>query len=108
MQRLIAYCIRDVEAEREADGRLPRLSDAEQAVWVLSNKINDRGFHIDRVFAEAARKIAKAATPEIDDTITTITAGAVDDIHQVEKLKRWLRRKAVRRPSLTQDSREAA
>ena len=63
MQRLGSYCMVDVEVEREADGRLPQLSDAEQAVWVLSNAINARGFHVDRPFAEAARKIAKAAAP---------------------------------------------
>jgi hypothetical protein len=28
-------------------------------VWVLSNAVNARGFHVDRVFAEAARKITK-------------------------------------------------
>jgi DNA polymerase len=91
MQRLAEYVVKDVEAEREADGRLPRLSDAEQAVWVLSNKINDRGFHIDRAFAEAARKIAKAAGPEINDGIKAITAGAVTTINQIDKLKDWLR-----------------
>ena len=63
MQRLGSYCMVDVEVEREADSRLPQLLDAEQAVWVLSNAVNARGFHVDRVFAEAARKIAKAAAP---------------------------------------------
>ena len=70
-------------ARRMVDCR--QLSDAEQAVWVLSNAINARGFHVDRVFAEAARKITKAAGPEINDKITAITAGAVTTIHQVDK-----------------------
>ena len=90
LQRLGAYCMRDVVAEREADSRLPPLSDAEQAVWVLSNAVNGRGFHVDRPFAEAARKIAKAAAPEINDKIAAITGGAVTSIHQVARLRKWL------------------
>jgi len=47
--------VEDVKVEREADERLPPLSDAELATWQLSNTINNRGFCVDRVFAEAAR-----------------------------------------------------
>ena len=38
-------------------------------------------------FAEAARKITKAAGPEINDEMTAITAGAVTSINQIHKLK---------------------
>ena len=65
MQRLGAYNVQDVEVEREAYNRLSSLPDAEQKVWELSNLINARGFHVDRKFAQAARKIAAAAASEI-------------------------------------------
>jgi DNA polymerase bacteriophage-type len=90
LDRLYSYCKQDVEVERELYGRLPSLSPAEQAIWQLSYQINARGFHIDRVFAEAARKIAEAAAPEIDAEITEITAGDVTSINQVAKLLAWL------------------
>ncbi len=83
--------LQDVEVEREADDRLARLSDAEQKVWVLSNMINERGFHVDRKFAEAARKIAQAAAPEIDAELAELTEGAVTAIDQIEKMKEWLK-----------------
>ena len=79
MQRLGAYNVQDVEVEREADNRLPSLPDAEQKVWELSNLINARGFHVDRKFAQAARKIAEAAAAEINAEITDITDGAVTE-----------------------------
>ena len=57
---------------------------------MLSSKINDRGFHVDRGFAEAARKIAQAAAPEIDAELAEITGGAVTGINQIAKLQMWL------------------
>jgi DNA polymerase bacteriophage-type len=91
LDRLYAYCKQDVEIERELYGRLPPLSPAEQAIWELSTKVNARGFYVDRSFAEAARKIAQAAAPEIDAEITEITKGAVTTISQVARLLSWLR-----------------
>ena len=91
LDRLCGYCRQDVEVEREIYGRLPALSLAEQAIWVMSFGINTRGFCVDRSFAEAARKIAQAAAPEIDAELTEITGGAVTSINQVAKLLAWLR-----------------
>ena len=91
LQRLYKYCQQDVEVERELHDRLPPLSVAEQALWVVSGQINERGFHVDRQFAEAARRIAKTAAPEIDAELAELTAGAVTRINQVTRLLQWLR-----------------
>jgi DNA polymerase bacteriophage-type len=90
LDRLYSYCAEDVRVERELYNRLPPLSPTEQQLWQLSHQINVRGFHIDRAFAEAARKIAEAAAPEIDAEIAEITAGDVTTINQVAKLTAWL------------------
>ena len=90
LDRLYDYCQQDVEVERELYGRLPPLSSAEQALWLLSCKINERGFHVDRTFAEAARKIAQAAAPEIDAELAELTGGAVTGINQIARLLQWL------------------
>jgi DNA polymerase len=89
-QRLYEYCCQDLEVERELHNRLPSLSATEQAIWELSNKINDRGFYVDRAFAEAARRIAEQAVPEIDQEIAEITGGGVTSINQVARLTTWL------------------
>ena len=70
--------------------RLPPLSPGEQALWVLSSRINTRGFCVDRKFAEAARRIAQAAAPEIDQELAEITGGAVTGINQIARLQAWL------------------
>jgi DNA polymerase bacteriophage-type len=93
LDRLYSYCMQDVEVERELCGRAPHLSPAEHSLWVLSSQINARGFYVDRVFAEAARKIAKAAVPEIDVELAEITAGVVTGINQIAKLLKWLQQR---------------
>jgi DNA polymerase bacteriophage-type len=113
LDRLYSYCAQDVEVERELYYRLPQLSATEQQLWQLSSQINARGFHIDRGFAEAARKIAQAAAPEIDQEIAQLTDEAVTTINQVAKLLSWLRehgctlqgldRKAIERQLLKDD-----
>jgi DNA polymerase len=90
LDRLYSYCAQDVAVERELFNRLPQLSPTEQAIWQVSHQINVRGFHIDRAFAEAARKIAEAAAPEIDQEVTQLTAGDIVTINQVAKLTAWL------------------
>src|SRR6516164_4424961 len=90
LDRLYAYCQQDVEVERELYSRLPPLSASEQSLWELSYKINARGFRVDRAFAEAARRIAQAAAPEIDQEIAELTGGAVSSINQIAKLVAWL------------------
>jgi DNA polymerase bacteriophage-type len=90
LDRLYSYGKQDVEVERELYGRLPPLSPAEHSRWVLSSEINRRGFCVDRTFAEAARKIAAAAAPEIDAELSELTSGAVTGINQVKRLLGWL------------------
>jgi DNA polymerase len=100
LHRLYDYCRQDVEVERELHGRVPTLLAAEQALRGLSGRINDRGFHIDRGFAEAARRIAKAAAPEIDAELSELTAAAVTGINQVARLLQWLHRTGYKAKTL--------
>lgn len=91
LDRLGEYCKQDLETARELYYRLPSLSSMEQRIWVLSSRINERGFHVDRQFAEAARRIAQAAGPEIDAELAELTADAVTGINQIARLLQWLR-----------------
>jgi DNA polymerase len=94
--RLCDYCRQDVQVERELYNRLPSLLPAEQFLWQLSCEINARGFHVDRQFAETARKIAQAAAPEINQELAELTGSAVTSIAQVARLLAWLREQGCR------------
>ena len=89
-QRLHAYCRQDVATERALFDRLVPLTEAEHALWQLNCKINERGFCVDRHLAEAARRIAQAAAPEIDAELNELTDSAVTGINQVARLLAWL------------------
>ena len=56
---------------------------------------------MDRQFAEAARRIAQAAVPEIDAELAEITGGAVTAINQIQRLLAWLHQQGF--PAKTSD-----
>jgi DNA polymerase len=90
LNRLRIYNCRDVEVEREVYDALPPVPPAEQLLWQLNCIINERGFCVDRGLAEAARRVAEAAAPEIDAELANITGGAVSSVNQLGRLQAWL------------------
>ena len=89
------YCDVDVATEAEADSRMVPLSDDEQAVYVLSEKINARGIRIDIDSAQAALRIADKAKLQLDDRIAELTNGAVRKCSEVARLTAWLEEQGV-------------
>ena len=55
-------------------------------MWLLDQRINDRGIRIDRALAEGGAKIAAAASAMIDAEIDELTEGEVGSARQVTKL----------------------
>src|SRR6266566_342008 len=90
MARLAAYCMQDVEAERELYHTLPPLSKDERLVWEFDQRVNERGVYVDREFCLAADKIVREAQPKINARIAMATGGAVQKFTEVAKLKKWL------------------
>lgn len=98
------YCDDDVRTEEEADRRLVPLSDAEQAVYVLNETINDRGLRIDVASARAALRMSDAAKARINAELKTLTDGAVTAVTQAAKLKAWIEQQGVVMPTLDKDT----
>lgn len=94
------YCDTDVETEAEADSRMVPLSDREQAVYTLSEVINDRGIRIDIESAQAALVIAEKAKKQLDVRMREITGGAVRKCSEVAKLTAWVKEQGVEVESL--------
>jgi hypothetical protein len=89
-EQLYAYCRQDVEVERELHHRLPPLSPEEQQLWLLDQIINDRGFHVDRALAEAARRVVSEQQVAINAEIARLTGGAATTINQIEKIRAYV------------------
>ncbi len=96
LEALFAYCKQDVEVERELFQRLPPLIPAEQAMWVLDQRINDRGFYTDGVLVEKAIAIATAADCAVQAELSEITGGEITSTGQSARAARMARRARLR------------
>jgi DNA polymerase len=90
LERLYAYSRQDVEVERELHARVGFLSPAEQAVWLLSEIINDRGVYVDVALAKAAVNIGVAFVEKIVAELAEITEGEITSANQTQRLVAWL------------------
>jgi DNA polymerase len=90
LDRLYAYCRQDVEVERELFHRLPPLTDDEQALWVLDQIINQRGFYTDGPLLDASSRIAAEAGQATQNELARITDGALTSTDQVAAMLTWL------------------
>lgn len=94
-ERFHDYCDDDVRAEAGADRRMVPLSDAEQNVWLLTERINDRGIRIDRRSAQAALALAEKAKKDLDREMRIVTGGYVGGTTQPGKLVEWVQNQGV-------------
>ncbi len=102
--RLCEYCISDVDAEHELDNTIRDLSDDEQQVWLLDQKINDRGIPVDVQSIDALiHKIGERESNLLQE-ISTLTEGYVISPRQTQKSKKWLLTKGVKIPDLTKET----
>jgi DNA polymerase len=93
------YCDDDVESESQADSRMVPLSEYEQDLYWLDQRINDRGIRIDIKSARTALRLAERAKVLLDRQMAELTAGAVTACSQVSKLVEWINAQGVPIPS---------
>lgn len=89
-KRLYAYCLQDIEVEREIYKRVRPLSKAERNVWLLDQKINERGIAVDIPSAKAAMEIVEVEKSRLDKEMSKLTNGAVVTCSAVSQLTAWL------------------
>lgn len=90
-----SYCDVDVETEAAADRRMVPLSAEEQDLWVLDQRINDRGIRIDVASARAAIELAEKAKRKLDAEMRLATGGFVGKCTEPAKLVEWVQNQGV-------------
>ena len=105
-ERFVAYGKSDITAMREVHKRLPRWNypdnPAERALWILDQKINDRGITVDLAFAEGAVEAIGKATKRLNSHTVMLTDGEVDRANRRDQmLKHILAEYGVELPDLT-------
>ncbi len=100
LTRLYAYCKQDVRTERAIIKCLRRLSPREREVYLLDQRINDRGFKVDRPLILAARAVVEEGVSRANETLASLTEGVVTSVTENGRLTGWLRAQGVETPGV--------
>lgn len=101
IHRLSQYCLQDVRTETSILTRVRPLDESERAVFLLDQKINDRGVRFDRQLAAAARDVAAKALEAANERLSQITNGQVPAVTAVGAFTEWLCTRGVNTQSIT-------
>ncbi len=94
-QRLYDYCKQDVVVERAAHARMRELSTSEQGLWVLDQKINNRGILVDIPSINKAIKLVGEEQKRLNGEMLKTTGGVVGKCTEVQMLIRWIASQGV-------------
>ena len=88
--RFVAYCARDVDCEMEVASKLPGpIPDREQELYVLDQRINDRGVGVDARLALTACAMSEADAASSKERLAFLTGLA--NPNSPAQLLAWLR-----------------
>ena len=90
-ETLYEYCKKDVEVERATSKYLKPLSPKEREVWLLDQKINQRGIQIDIDSVLLAEKIIESEKKRLDVEMRKLTANEVASCSAVAQITEYVR-----------------
>jgi DNA polymerase len=101
LAELYEYCKQDVRTEMSIVANLRPLTDSEQAVWELTQRINLRGVPVDSKELQNAVKAVQGAQKLLDDELLSLTGCKPSER---AKLLAWLNRYGAGMEDLTAES----
>jgi len=90
LRRLIDYCKQDVTVEHAVMGALRRLRPSERQVFLMNQRMNDRGVYVDMDLVRGATEVMEIATDEANLELARLTKGMVSKVSQVAALRDWV------------------
>jgi DNA polymerase len=99
-ERLHAYCVQDVRTERALVKVLRRLSPEERRVYLLDQRINDRGVQMDRALVIACEDIARGGVALANAALLDVSGGEVKAVTNHADLRTWLGKQGVETTSV--------
>lgn len=88
--RFYEYNLGDIKAESAASAATPDLSPSELELWLLDQKINFRGVHIDREALADCKAVVEQAHERYTAELQELTGGTVQSASEIQKLTGWL------------------
>lgn len=105
-ERFKSYCARDVDCEMEAASKLPGpIPDREQGLYVLDQRINDRGVGVDTRLAAAACAMSEADAATSKERLAVLTGLA--NPNSPAQLLKWLQGRGCEIGSCAREALEA-
>lgn len=98
LRRVYQYCESDVAGERWLLNRVGGFQPGEREVWLLDQKINQRGVGIDLDYVRACQKVVDGAMVPLDKEFSELTGGL--RITQRDRIMEWLRARTDAVPDL--------
>lgn len=98
--RLMQYCATDTDVEAKLLSILPPLCPTERKVWELDQKINMRGFSVDRELALHALALIDEEVNALKIETAEITKDEITSTNQRAKMIEWLKGQKIWLPNL--------
>jgi DNA polymerase bacteriophage-type len=102
LRRVYAYNLTDIQGTVALRQRLGPLSPDERGVWLLDQRINERGVKLDLPFVRLARAIVERASQPLSREFSTITGGL--GIGQTVAIAEWVRSQGIAIPNLQKET----
>ncbi len=90
LELIVTYCEQDVTIERMLWDKMGPLSEPEQAIWELNERINDRGVPVDVDLCQRFVTQLSLFRDSLDEEMSQITSGAVQSGRQVKAIIDYL------------------
>jgi len=104
LDALKAYNIADVEAERDIHKRIPRMTQYERDLWLLDQRMNNRGMPVDLDLVHRLETITEEELRHLNREIRQLTRGQVTNSAQHSRLLLWLTDNGYTRHDLQKDT----
>jgi DNA polymerase len=91
-EKCYSYCKQDIRAEVEGHERLGWLSKGERRVWLLNQRVNERGICLDRGYIARCQEVVERASIPLVKRFQELTSLRPS---QGEKFKVWIRAQGV-------------
>lgn len=104
---MYSYNIDDIRSEAAVSSLTPDLSPEELEIWLLDQRINQRGVHIDKKALDNCIAIVEQAKERYTAELIDITSGEVQSVGELAKIIRWLASRGVHMASLDSEAVEA-
>lgn len=104
LERVGAYCDIDVDTQALLHRRIGWLPEHERRLWLLNQKINDRGIGLDMDLVAAMQDVVARGSAPLAAEYAEITGGL--KMTQLDKTKSWLMDQGVILPNMAKETLE--